>query len=287
MTVTSAIETSFNEYVKEIEKINKKLFSIIISHISDFVIDGKFDTSLSNVAKIKTFLIDALKKSGYVKATNEYMKVVDTIKEINTKWYNKENINISKSFDNLLVKNSEDAINNILRGGELIRNIVEPLNKSLTSGLILKSDFKETYRNLDNIINDKRIIPSYIENVAYDVMLEHDGTINNVVKVEHKLKYMYWIGSEIESTRPICSHIKDKYGSKAISEDQMQIVLDEYCPNGIPSKKSITYTTVNGKTFTREKGSGMKQGTNLENISEKRGGYKCRHEVKYTRRPDL
>ncbi len=287
MTVTSAIETSFNEYVKEIEKINKKLFSIIISHISDFVIDGKFDTSLSNVAKIKTFLIDALKKSGYVKATNEYMKVVDTIKEINTKWYNKENINISKSFDNLLVKNSEDAINNILRGGELIRNIVEPLNKSLTSGLILKSNFKETYRNLDNIFNDKRIIPSYIENVAYDVMLEHDGTINNVVKVEHKLKYMYWIGSEIESTRPICSHIKDKYGSKSISEDQMQIVLDEYCPKGIPSKKIITYTTVNGKTFTREKGSGMKQGTNLENISEKRGGYKCRHEVKYTRRPDL
>lgn len=287
MTVTSAIEKSFNEYVKEIEKINKKLFSIIVSHISDFVVDGKFDTSLSNVAKIKTFLIDALKKSGYVKATNEYMKLVDTIKEINTKWYDKESINISKSFDNLLVKNSENAINNVLRGDELIRNIVEPLNKSLTSGLILKSDFKETYRNLDNIFNDKRIIPSYIENVAYDVMLEHDGTINNVVKVEHKLKYMYWIGSEIESTRPICSHIKDKYGSKAISEDQMQIVLDEYCPNGIPSKKSITYTTVNGKTFTREKGSGMKQGTNLENISEKRGGYKCRHEVKYTRRPDL
>lgn len=287
MTVTSAIEKSFNEYVKEIEKINKKLFSIIVSHISDFVVDGKFDTSLSNVAKIKTFLIDALKKSGYVKATNEYMKLVDTIKEINTKWYDKESINISKSFDNLLVKNSENAINNVLRGDELIRNIVEPLNKSLTSGLILKSDFKETYRNLDNIFNDKRIIPSYIENVAYDVMLEHDGTINNVVKVEHKLKYMYWIGSEIESTRPICSHVKDKYGSKAISEDQMQIVLDEYCPNGIPSKKSITYTTVNGKTFTREKGSGMKQGTNLENISEKRGGYKCRHEVKYTRRPDL
>jgi len=287
MTVTSAIEKSFNEYVKEVEKINKKLFSIIVSHISYFVIDGKFDTSLSNVAKIKTFLIDALKKSGYVKATTDYMKLVDTIKEINTKWYNKESINISKSFDNLLVKNSENAINNVLRGDELIRNIVEPLNKSLTSGLILKSDFKETYRNLDNIFNDKRIIPSYIENVAYDVMLEHDGTINNVVKVEHKLKYMYWIGSEIESTRPICSHIKDKYGSKAISEDQMQIVLDEYCPNGIPSKKSITYTTVNGKTFTREKGSGMKQGTNLENISEKRGGYKCRHEVKYTRRPDL
>jgi hypothetical protein len=287
MTVTSAIEKSFNEYVKEIEKINKKLFSIIVSHISDFVVDGKFDTSLSNVAKIKTFLIDALKKSGYVKATNEYMKLVDTIKEINTKWYDKESINISKSFDNLLVKNSENAINNVLRGDELIRNIVEPLNKSLTSGLILKSDFKETYRNLDNIFNDKRIIPSYIENVAYDVMLEHDGTINNVVKVEHKLKYMYWIGSEIESTRPICSHIKDKYGSKAISEDQMQLVLDEFCPNGIPSKKSITYTTVNGKTFTREKGSGMKQGTNIKNISEKRGGYKCRHEVKYTRRPDL
>jgi hypothetical protein len=287
MTVTSAIEKSFNEYVKEIEKINKKLFSIIVSHISDFVVDGKFDTSLSNVAKIKTFLIDALKKSGYVKATNEYMKLVDTIKEINTKWYDKESINISKSFDNLLVKNSENAINNVLRGDELIRNIVEPLNKSLTSGLILKSDFKETYRNLDNIFNDKRIIPSYIENVAYDVMLEHDGTINNVVKVEHKLKYMYWIGSEIESTRPICSHIKDKYGSKAISEDQMQLVLDEFCPNGIPSKKSITYTTVNGKTFTREKGSGMKQGTNIQNISEKRGGYKCRHEAKYTRRPDL
>ena len=287
MTVTSAIEKSFNEYVKEIEKINKKLFSIIVSHISDFVVDGKFDTSLSNVAKIKTFLIDALKKSGYVKATNEYMKLVDTIKEINTSWYDKESINISKSFDNLLVKNSENAINNVLRGDELIRNIVEPLNKSLTNQLILKSDFKETYRNLDNIINEKRIIPSYIENVAYDVMLEHDGNINNVVKLENKLKYMYWIGSEIESTRPICSHIKDKYGSKAISEDQMQIVLDEYCPNGIPSKKSITYTTVNGKTFTREKGSGMKQGTNLENISEKRGGYKCRHEVKYTRRPDL
>ena len=60
MTVTSAIEKSFNEYMKEIEKVNKKLLSIVISYISDYVVDGKFNTSLSNVAKIKTFLIDAL-----------------------------------------------------------------------------------------------------------------------------------------------------------------------------------------------------------------------------------
>ena len=287
MTVTSAIEKSYDAYIKDIDKVNKKLLSIIVSHISDFIVDGKFDTSLSNVAKIKTVLIDALKKSGYVKATTEYLKLVDTIKELNTKWYNKESINISKSFDNLLVKNSENTINNVLRGDELIRNIIEPLNKTLTSNIILKSDFKETYRNLDNIFNEKKILPNYIENVAYDVMLEHDGTINSVVKVEHKLKYMYWIGSEIESTRPFCSHIKDKYGSKAISEDQMQVELDDYCPNGIPSKKIITYTTVNGKEFTREKGSGMKLGTNIQNISQNGGGWKCRHEVKYTRRPNL
>lgn len=287
MTVTSAIENSYDVYIKEVDKVNKKLLSTIVSYISEFVVDGKLDTSLSNVAKIKTFLIDALKKSGYVKATTEYLKLVDKIKELNASYYKGEDINISKSLTNMLVKDSEDLINNVLRGDELVRNIIEPLNKTLTNQIVLKSDFKEAYRVLDNVFNQQEVLPNYIKNVAYDVMLQHDGTINNIVKVDHDLRYFYYIGSKIEPTRPFCSHIKDTYGSKPISEAQLAVELDSYCPNGIPSEKMITYETVNGKKFTKKKGSGMKLGTTIQNFPQMRGGYRCRHEMKYTRRPKV
>ena len=58
--------------------------------------------------------------------------------------------------------------------------------------------------------------------------------------------------------------------------------MDEYCPNGQPSKKKIEYETVNGVIRTLQKGSGMIDGTIVSNFPVHRGGYRCRHEVKFT-----
>jgi hypothetical protein len=102
------------------------------------------------------------------------------------------------------------------------------------------------------------------------------------VRVAYELKDIIYVGNTIENTRPICAHLRDTLKGR-ITGEQLKQTLAEYCPNGIPSKKKITYTTVKGDEHTARKGSGMIEGTRYDNFAQLRGGYGCRHEAIWVR----
>ena len=90
---------------------------------------------------------------------------------------------------------------------------------------------------------------------------------------------MIYIGSLIETSRPFCIDMHDS--QKRYSKAEVQKKLDEFIPNGIPSKERITIITNQGKEINTTKGSGMIEFTDIDNITINRGGYGCRHLVRW------
>jgi hypothetical protein len=117
--------------------------------------------------------------------------------------------------------------------------------------------------------------------VAKDAIMQYDGLIQEELRQKFKPTSGRYIGSLIEDSRPFCDHMKDKFANRPVSITQLQTALDEFCPNGQPSQSKITFETVNGETKSQAKGSGMIQGTNIQNFPSLRGGYNCRHEWKW------
>jgi len=149
----------------------------------------------------------------------------------------------------------------------------------------LNKTYQETADLLKRQLVDKPLLIRHVDQVAFDALRQYNGAINDEVRKTYNLKHFFYIGSEIETTRPVCDHIRDNYKG-AISIDQLKVILDEFCPNGIPSDVSITYETVNGVKRTAKKGAGMYDGTTVDNFCQNCGGNRCRHEVKWVRNPE-
>jgi len=99
-------------------------------------------------------------------------------------------------------------------------------------------------------------IPSFIHHFITRKLAEWECK----TKLKFKPKKGRYVGSLIETSRPICSHLI-KMGNP-ISREQLTKVLDKYCPKGKPDLVL---------------GRGMIEGTNIDNFSINKGGYQCRH----------
>lgn len=288
MIVGDEIERQYDTYIKEIGKVNSEVYNSTINLLSQYSINGTLEATPEQIAQIRSQLIETVRQSNYPIVTNYYLQLFDKIDGINDKYYRKEKIKLGSILtDNEVVKNARNNVIKQLRGEDLLINVITPIEQILVNKFINKGTFSDTLNILKDTLVDNSILSKYVENTAFDIMLQYDGAINNQVKQIYNLKYFYYVGSEIENTRPICSHIKDTFGSKTLSEDDLKKILDEYCPSGLPSEVKETYTTVNNVTMTKKKGAGMIKGTDISNFAQLRGGYRCRHEVKYTRFPKL
>jgi len=286
MTIAKDIDSSFDIYQKGVEKTNDELYSGIIAMLSKYSVNGNLSGTIEQTATIKSSLISILQKSSYTKSVTEYLKLFDKIDKIRSDYYKSNKLPIDTILkDNDLIKYQKESAIKALRGVELVQVVLEPIEKIITNKVLTNSVFSDTIDVINRVVVQEPLLTKYTTAVAKSVMYSYDGAINNEVKVKYDLKYFFYVGAEIEATRPMCDHIKDKFGSKAISTDELKIILDEFCPNGKPSDVMITYTTVNGVKMTKKKGSGLFNDTDIDNFAINRGGHNCIHEVLYTRRP--
>jgi len=172
-----------------------------------------------------------------------------------------------------------------LKGQGYLVNVIKPLENTIREHVLLQRAFKDLKIDLKEKLVEKPYIVKRVDNIAFDSLKKYNGTTNEIVRIKHDLKWFYYIGSTIENSRPICDHLRD-LGNRAISTDELKKILDDFCPNGNPSTEKITYVTVNNVSVTLPKGSGMKPGTTVANFPDNTGGYKCRHDVKFTRYPN-
>jgi hypothetical protein len=260
--------------------VNKLLADIgLISKNNRLVFDTDYFSQLENR------IINYTKELGYDKMVNSYLSNYDKVYDNLENYYARqkillENEAINERINEIYRKQLADsfALENAINARDLARTLREQALLGMT--------IKEAQANMKALSsspsNSSQTVMTYrIDQVVHDAIMQYDGLHNANIAQQYDLKDFYYFSSIIETSRPICTHIKDTFPG-IITKEQLETVLDEYCPNGQPSKKKIEYETVNGVVRTLQKGSGMIDGTVLSNFAVNRGGYRCRHEVKFT-----
>ncbi len=285
MTV-QLIDDAHDEYVKEIERVSEKLYPEIAGILLKYSKNGKLGADPKKLAGLEKELIAAFKKAGYSVATDKLLDTLVKIEKSQEKAYSKDGFAVKPLLGADILKFIKEKAVYDLRGKGAEVNVLKPLEDIIRESVYLQRSLKQTTDLLKVELVERPYMKPYLNRTSLSTLGQYSGAISNLVRVKYGLKWFNYVGSLIEDSRPFCDHIRDM-GNRSISVEELETVLAEYCPGGVPSKEKITYTTVNGKTSTREKGSGMTPGTTVETFTQFAGGkeYNCRHDVFWVRKP--
>lgn len=282
MDIEKEILDAEKELDKGLDEVNKYIHDNTIDFMVSFLEEGnKLKLNTKKLAALKTKLEKLISSSKYDWVVTRYLKKYDLIDKLNTEWYAKNKYRIDKVIGSEILKEYRNqAVENLLSKGAIDEHLVKPILQQVRKDIILGTSYENAKNNLKILFEENKVVSNYAGQVAKDSINQYDGELNNQVRIKFKLTHFRYIGSEIETSRPFCRHMKDQ-GEWSV--DELQSVLDEFCPNGVPSdvRTTIQTTDSKGKKVTKSvaKGGGMIEGTNVDNFASLRGGYNCRHRV--------
>lgn len=249
----------------DFDKVNERLYKSLLVTLSSFT-DGDTLKYSEKLALLEAEIRSALRASGYVKKVDEYLANFDKVGGLLIKDYKDAGLRI----DNAILKNDlntfilEKTISD-LKGSGINENFVKKISDNIRVNALQGITYKEAANRLQQSIIEKPELNRYASQVATDSLNQYEGALNDTVREKFKLTKFKYIGSEKDTTRPFCSHMRG-LGNRSISTEELQSILDKYCPSGVP-KEGI--------------GNGMIAGTTVSNFAQNRGGYNCRHTVRW------
>lgn len=278
---SSDIADEYEEKViLDMKKVEYKFYEILLQKLAEFSEGGKLVADPTKLAQLEATIRQALKDAGYSKAVDNYFEAFPAIVNLNQSYYRNDDIAIKPLVnDSELVKNTYAKIEEDLRKGGVNKAIVTTIAEQMRQGILLNSSYQDAADAIRNTLIEKQLPTKYVFQATSDAIKMYNGAIQDEVKIRYNATHFYYVVGLKETSRPFCVHMKDKYGSRAIAYTELAEDLKEYCPNGQPSQESITFTTIDGVTETKKKGSGMMENTFTYNFSQKTGGYQCRHDA--------
>jgi hypothetical protein len=267
---------------KDMSALQRALVNRLLRDLALISSDGRLVFDPQYFALLEDKIVNYMRELGYQQKVNAYLQNFDAIDADVQKFYSRQRLLLENEAINSPVNEElrKQTIEN-LRGQGMVEAFVKPIADVMRVQALQGLTVAQATEQLAARITTASPLTRYVGQVTQDALMQYDGALNENVRQRFGLKKFVYFSSIIETSRPICTHIKDKFGAQPISEKQLQSVLDEYCPGGVPSEELITYTTVNDVTRTRKKGSGMIDGTTASNFVLNRGGRRCRHEVRY------
>jgi len=278
MSTFNYIEDEFEKFIKAIEKINAKLADEIFYLIQKNSNDGKLVFSL-DMAELEDQIKQILISYGYKKLTDNFFQNLSFIKEENLQTYSKlRGLEKFVNESELLKLLEENTIKNLRTTG-INNGIINPLADEIRQMSLLNVSLKDFRLKMKSTFDKDEKFTKYINNVTKGVMSQFDGAIKKVIIDKYKPTGFYYVGGLLDSSRPFCIHMKDKYKNGKITFEQLKADLDIYAPGGIPSEKKIE---INGKYV--KMGAGMMKGTTIETFPMYCGGCQngCNHQVELT-----
>lgn len=282
------MQTPFNiidkgdNVLKSLEKLDSKIYVKIIELLSKNVDGGILYLSNEDLANIEDIIKGVLKNSDYGLFAQNYYNLFDLLdKSIIAEQAKTNNLKVNElnKFWKGSVSNTgiRDRVKYDFLGEGFSKNFINGIAEVVREQGFFNRTIKEASEILQKKLVTESAFKKYANNTARDLLSQYDGAFNDEIKQKYDFKNIRYIGSLIETSRPFCSHIMDTYNGK-LSIEQMENELDLFCPNGKPSQVKIEFNDGLVK-----RGSGMIEGTKIENISKLRGGYGCRHRLLYVR----
>lgn len=260
----------------------------ILKYIRELVSNGKLElagtfaeTSLAIQAKI----LEIVDGTEYYGAVQKYAGTIDTIERVIVSQYASINdldvkdVVFGNKFRSQVVNVLEDAL---LQDG-FLSEIIEPIRDVIAKQALYGVSFEEAEKEVSDYIT-KNGLGSQMKSVrpkqvGRDLLYQYDGAIQREIQKDYGMNAFIYVGGHVKDTRPFCDHLADREDGEWFI-DELEEVLEEYCPNGVPSGAKVSYTTIGGVKEST-KGAGMIRGTSVDNFAILRGGYNCLHEVIY------
>lgn len=275
MSVISSIEKA-DKALKKLEYADKILYNKVIDILENNLKDSSINMNDTTLAIIEDELFKVLNKSSFFDDIQGYLSIYNDLDESYIDEITRAN-NLKKN-----------EIKKLLKEDVLSKKIYQTTKYSLSKQGVTKSfinaiaDLVREQNYYNRSIQDARKLlkekilensatTKYINQVAIDSIRQYDGAYNDVIRKTYGFEKILYIGDLIETSRPLCWNILENYDGR-LTIVQLKSILDEYCPNGNPSKSKIT---IDGKDY--RKGAGMYENTNVDNFSQFCGGYRCRH----------
>lgn len=294
------MKTRTEEIIKSNEKFfdvatstNNQIFKDVKKYLLSLIENGNLSLKgkkLNTVAlQIQKEILKTVGNSKYYSGVKQYTGTIDVVEKIIIEQYanivkvDVKDIVLKNPFRSAVVKNLE----NQLQGQAFIKDIIEPIRDVIAQQVMFGTNYEQASDIIEKYIEknglDKKMRRVNVGQVGRDLLHQYDGAVQTEIAKGFDFNGMMYIGGHVEDTRPICDHLADRE-SGLWKLTELQEVLDDYCPNGIPSNEPITYETIEEEdgSFVKKKakkGSGMIEGTVLDNFAILRGGYGCLHEV--------
>lgn len=267
--------------------LDKRIYKRLIKFLANNSIGGKVSVSNEDLAQIEDIIYNEVKDSNYEENISKYLALITALENsISQQQYDINRIK-AQSIKDMWANNSlrEGLVGKIVYGlgaGGIKDYFVKGLAQVIRDASYFNLTIDDAVDKLSKVLIDDEYTNRYLRQTSNDALSQYQGSMNDAVRVAYDLSDLIYVGNTIETTRPICAHLRDNLKGR-ITGEQLKSTLQEYCPNGIPSDKRITYKTVTGEEHTAKKGSGMIEGTRYDNFGQLRGGYACRHEAIWVR----
>lgn len=287
-----------DDLLDKMAAIDQLLYSRVLSFLAQNSKGGKIDITNEQLAQIEDIVYEEIKKSDYEKNLTKYIELFNAIESAVSIEQVKLNGIQAKKIQDLW---NSDPLKQVLKnkviydlGKDGLKQVfVKGIAEAVRETSYFNLDIKSAMDVLKTKLVDDAYTKRYLESTARGSLSEYDGAIQDKVRTTYGFNIMVYVVNLIETSRPVCTHIVRDLGGR-ITDIELQKVLDEYCPNGMPNKTQY----VKGKrkvihkdghvTFVDAnfpKGSGMSENTFLRNWSQQCGGHAngCRHRGLWTK----
>lgn len=283
MSLAEQIQLFENQYFDSLNSVEDDFIERLIKYLRDnYVKAGKLEqVKKREISKVGVNISNAATRflgvAGYASATEDFLGrftdvELETIKELN------DSLKLNQKAIKEIFEASParlDFLNrteqNLLRSGvgsQYLEGLKNTIMRSVTRG----TPFTSLVRELETQYTEKGLLTSRVRTIANDSLNFYNGVLDEAIEVELDIKHFKYVGGLITTTRPFCEHMTSDV-PKIFTHKELGKALDEFCPNGLPSRTPTK--NIKGKTTT--KGSGMIVGTVVDNFSIYKGGYGCRH----------
>lgn len=165
--------------------------------------------NLTFASALKEALEQILLDSKYIQAVRDYAKAMDTLAEMNIKYYaGAEDYAASAEFAALTAVNKRQAVD-LLLGGAIDREFYTPIISAITQGVSTNVGYTEMNRTIRDLVigSDAQNgrLSRYVGQIAYDTMAVADRTYSRQVADEVGIDFFAFVGGVIDDTREWCA----------------------------------------------------------------------------------
>lgn len=270
MTIDEQIKAILKDVEKSTGKIQDELYREIQVYLKELTLDaaGNIKPTIANIKTIRkvSSRLEAkiLKDPDYIQSVKTAAKGINEITKIQEE-VTKEafgSANIANSLNEIKGISQEQLIYDLTESG-IKANVISVIETALIDNVKTGNSFSAMSKQVAELLDNETTkaggkLASYSKQIVTDSLYQYAGNYDKLVGQAYKTQWYRYVGSEIDTTRPLCAALVDK---EWIHESEL---------------KGIVNGRVDGKQVSV---AGQIPSTTASNFIVYRGGYNCRHRL--------